>query len=459
MTAPVAPRRVTVVAPQTRVDISLPPQSTVAELIPHLARMAAPGDHVNGGWTLGRLGTDALDDSSTVASAGIRDGEILYLNPRGLQPAPLLFDDVVDAIAKATSDRRGTWRPGLTRGIGLSATFAALTALAVLIVMAGPPAPFGSLAAGALAAFLLLGGGVLSRAARDGTAGAVVAGAGVPAALLGGIAAIGTWTPGKPWSVGANAFAVGCSVTVVFTILAAIVVGARIAVFAALAAAGTIGAVGALVALGTGARGSSVAAGLVAAGMLISPVLPMLALRLARLPLPHVPTDPENFRRDERPTPGPEVSRSAEVAAQVLTGLLAALGAVVFGGTLALLGSGSMWARALGTAAGLALLLRSQAYLSAWQRGALMLGGAGVLAVTAASVAASGGEGTRVVMVGVVALAGLIALTYALRASRQQPSPYWTRLLDIIEFFSLVSLLPLAAAVIGIFAGVRSLGG
>jgi type VII secretion integral membrane protein EccD len=456
VTAPVAPRRVTIVAPQTRVDLSLPPQSTVAELVPHIVRMAAPADQLDGGWSLGRLGADPLDDTSTVASAGIRDGEILYLNPRGLQPAPLLFDDVVDAIAKATSDRRGTWRTGLSRAIGLGTAFAAFTCVAALAVMAAPR-PLGSLGAGTLALVLLLLGTALARGMRDGTAGAVVAGAGIPGVLLAGVSAIGRST--SIWSASASGVAVGCSMAVVFTVLAAIAVAARIAFFAAAASAATVGAVSALVVLSTGIRGSSVAAGVVAVGMLLTPMLPMVALRLARLPLPHIPADPENFRRDERPTLGPEVTKGAETAAQVLTGLLAAIGAVVFGGTLAVLPAGTVWARALGAAAGLALLLCARAYLSALQRGVLMLGGAGVLAATLVSLALDGGTAARSTVLGLVALAGVVSLAYALRASRQQPSPYWSRLLDVVEFLALLSLLPLAAAAIGIFGSVRGLGG
>jgi type VII secretion integral membrane protein EccD len=106
--------RVTVVTPFARVDVALPVRATLAELVPQLVRLAgAEGQATseNPGWVLTRLGGGAFAAGLTVTSAGIRDGDVLYLNPRERQVAPLVFDDVIDAIASAAENRAGTWGP------------------------------------------------------------------------------------------------------------------------------------------------------------------------------------------------------------------------------------------------------------------------------------------------------------------------------------------------------------
>jgi type VII secretion integral membrane protein EccD len=455
MSSLVALRRVTIVAPTARVDISLPVQSTVAELLPSLVEMAANGADVTAGWSLARLGAEPFPGSATVTSAGIRDGELLYLNPRDHQPTPLLFDDVVDAIAHAAARRAGTWRPELSRRVGLLATVTALAALSVLLGVAGiPGAPA---ITGGLAVVLLVTAAALSRAFGDAGAGAAVAIAGLPAALLAGIEVAGTGTVRFPPSAGG--LAVGCGTLLVYAVLSAVAVAHRVAVFAGVSVTAMAGGIAASAAILTNARPSSVSALLVPIAVVLSPALPMLALRVARLPLPRIPTDTAAFRADERPTLGPQVVGETEAAEAVLTGLLGAVATLVLAGAIGLLADGSVWARVLGGVAGLALLLRARAYVSIGQRGVLMLGGVGALLVTAGKLAVSGGDTTRVALVLGMLAVGLVCLVYALRAVDNQPSPYWSRLIDMVEFLALISLMPLAAAVLDIFTKVRGLGG
>ena len=79
--------RVTVVAPNTRIDLALPADVAVADLLPMLLDMsgeaaAADGGSRHGGWCLAKLGGDALDNSQTLASLGIVDGDLLQLRRR-----------------------------------------------------------------------------------------------------------------------------------------------------------------------------------------------------------------------------------------------------------------------------------------------------------------------------------------------------------------------------------------
>src|SRR5262249_12056666 len=138
----------------------------------------------------------------------------------------------------------------------------------------------------------------------------------------------------------------------------------------------------------------------------------------------------------------------------MLTALLAAVSAVSVGAAIVLVGTGATWPRTLAAVAGLALLLRSRAYKSFGQRTALIAGGATVLALTMIGLAR---EGSWLLPAASGAALGIAGLAHALRAPRNNPSPYWGRFLEVIEFFALVSLVPLAAAVLDLYQRARSL--
>lgn len=449
--------RVTVVAPTARVDISLPQQSTVAELVPILVRMTA-GERAGTGWTLGRLGADPFASSSTVAEVGLRDGELLYLNSRDARPAPLLFDDVVDAIASTAAEPRGLWRPVLTRAVGLTTALVALSGASILVAAVRPEWPLTSVVDGMLALVLLLGAAALGRGVADAWVPATLAGAGVPASFLAGIA-LGVRDGASPFAPRPEALAFGSAVLAIYAILAAAAVPDRFPWFAGVAVAAATGFVTALFTAATDTPSTSVAAVVAASALASSPLLPVSALRLGRLPLPRVPVDVAAFRRDESPTLGPEVADRTRTASDVLAGLLAAIATVVVGATVALAWSGNGWAWALASLSGFAMLLRSRAYVTASQRGALVVGAIVVLAVATPGLAASGSPTVRTALVAGVLLLGVVGLAYGARAIANQPSPYWTRLLDVLEVLTLVSLLPLAAGVLGLYQMARGLAG
>ncbi|BCJ33630.1 type VII secretion integral membrane protein EccD [Actinocatenispora thailandica] len=451
------PRRVTVVSPRARVDVALPVESTLAELLPQLVAMTgaqlpepAPTGAVTG-WSLARLGAEPFEAGLTVARAGVHDGDVLYLNPRRTRITPLLFDDVVDAIASA-ADGPGGWRPRLARRAALLAAALAAACAVALLTFAGPDWPLAPAGTGLLALLLVVSGGALSRAYADATAGAVLAAAGVPAALLAGATAI-------PDVTGTARFALGLAAVTVYAALAALAVADRIAWFVAVGVAGAGGCLAgsiAVLAHSTPVRGAAVAA---AVAVVCCPALPMLALRLGRLPLPRIPSDVAAFRAEESPVAGRDVVDETAAAQSALTGLLAALAAVVAGAAGVLVLGGSRWGWAVAGVAGLALLLRSRSYAGTGQRIALLVGGAVALIAVGARLAVEGGDSLRLVLLLVALLVVVGSTLVALRAGARDPSPYWSRLFDVLEFLSLVGVLPLAAAVLEIYQRVRDLTG
>jgi type VII secretion integral membrane protein EccD len=156
---------------------------------------------------------------------------------------------------------------------------------------------------------------------------------------------------------------------------------------------------------------------------------------------------------------GADVPARTRVASDALAGLLAAVALVVVAADVVLVRSSDAWAWALAGLSGLAMLLRARAYTRAVQRGALVAGGVAALVVAAPGLFMSGPPGLRPALIAGLAGLGVVGLAYGVRARANQPSPYWTRLLDGLEVLAVVSLVPLAAGVLGLYRTARGLGG
>jgi type VII secretion integral membrane protein EccD len=455
MTRTLASCRVTVVAPNTRMDVALPLACTLAELIPQLVRLAGGpaqpgGDSV--GWALARIGQGPFEPGLTVSAASIRDGEVLSLNPRARLEVPLLFDDVVDAIASAAQTRRGAWKPRVGRRLGV-AVAAALFAGTILLALA---ALWGSAVAaagtGLLAVAFLLAAAALSRAVGDSAAAAAVAGAGVLAAALAGLTAL---PPHALWPLAADSAGIGLGAVTLYCAAAAMLVPRAVAWFASTAVAAGLGALIAAVALLFGVTPVSAAAVSVTLLTAITGAAPMISLRLARLPLPRVPADIESFREDDRPALGSDVMDQTSLAAEALTGLVVAAGVVAAGCCVVVLGAGTFWSTLLVGLVGVGWILRSRGFAGAVQRVSLVVLGLAILAILGVYLVST--VDSPVLGLGAVALAvaGCACVFYAGRVTRGLHSPFRARWLDVLEYAVLFSLLPIAGAIVGVYNGIR----
>ncbi len=451
-----AARRVTVVTPNARVDVALPLEATLAELLPQLVRLVgAQTRTVSAGWALSRLGGAPLEPVLTVTAAGLRDGDVVYLRPREQYAAPLLFDDVIDAIASAAESRRGAWRPEVARRAGLVAGLIALLGAALLLLAGSDSRMVAAISCGAYAIVLLLAGGALARAYSDVVAGAVCAGAGAFAALVAGQNAL----PHKEfWPLSAAPFGVGLAAVALYCVVAAVVIADRLALFSGLAVAAAFGAVICAVVDLAGTRTVSACAVGIAVATALCAMAPMISLRMGRLPLPRVPSDVDAFRDEEDATLGPDVLAQTSNAEQILTGLLAAFGAVVVGSSVPLLRDTSRWSWTLAGLAGLVWVLRSRSYAGTVQRGVMLTAGLVVLVLGGIRLAVTVDRTWLLAIAGGVAVVAVVSLAYAARVVRGRRSPYWSRLIDITEFLSLVALLPVVGAILGIYRAVHNLG-
>ncbi|HVQ92532.1 MAG TPA: type VII secretion integral membrane protein EccD [Mycobacteriales bacterium] len=457
--------RLTVVAPSGMAEVALPADVPLADLLPTLVKQAG-GDLpdaglIHDGWVLQRLGGPPLDEDQTPAGLALRDGETVYLRPRQAALPTIDFDDLVDGVSTGVRDRADRWRGGFTRAGYLGVMLAALgLGLGVLLL----PGPTGTRAgvAGAVAVLLLAGAAAASRAAGDAVAGA---GLGVAAVLY--AALCGLLAPGLPAGAaglrgllaGPNVLAAGVA-AVAAAVLALLLVGVVPALFLGLlvTAGGVAG--GGVLAAAADRSAAQAAAAVAVVALAGSAAAPITAFRLARFVLPPLPSTAEELQQDVDPLPGESVLARTAVADRYLTALFGAVG-LLCAGCLTVLAGAAGWApRTLAAAICVALLLRSRVLVSGWQRLVALVPAVYGLATLALAVArdlpvdsrAPAGVGLLVVLAG-LCLAGAHLLP------GRRMTPLWGRAGDILETLVAASLIPLALAVLGLFAYVRSLGG
>ncbi|MEN3304669.1 MAG: hypothetical protein V7603_871 [Micromonosporaceae bacterium] len=439
--------RVVVSAPGRRVDVALPDRAPVAEFLPDLVRRAGEGladkGQAHGGWVLRRADGGALSVGEGLSQQGVRDGEVLHLVPARERWPELEYDDVVDAIAVGARRYGRGWDGGATRATGLGLAGALL--LAGLVALARSGSASGP-AALVVAAVLLIAGIVASRAYGDAASGGSLALAALPYAAAGGALLLRIRQPAP----GGTHLLVAGAVLVLASVVAAVGVGGPPRLFVAGAVAGLAGGLGAVLDLWLPAAGSAA----VVLTVLVTGVaaLPLVAIRLGKLPMPVPAPRGEPEPRPERTRLYAAVVRTDEM----LTGMLLGTAVAGIGCGLVLAISGGWAGRALVAVAGAGLALRSRLFPTVRQRLPLLLGGAvGYLTLFGVLIAAGRLAGP-VLAAGLVAVA--LALVVAGRAyQRRAPGPYLGRAADLLDAACVVSVTPLACGVLGLFGAVRAL--
>ncbi|GAA3538240.1 type VII secretion integral membrane protein EccD [Amycolatopsis ultiminotia] len=453
--------RVTVVAPTTRIDVALPADVAVADLLPMLLDMAKEvtpdGGARHGGWALAKLGDAPLDPSRTLASLGVIDGELLQLRKRNENPPPPLYDDVVDAIAEADPDSFRPWTKETAQRFGHVAGGLALIASALALFFGGSlygGSALGSALAGGLGAIACVAvGATLAKGYQAEATGVLIAAAGgVPLAFVSGFYIV----PGL--SVRANLL-LGAVLMLIVAAVCILVVGAGIRVFIAAATAGAFGAVAFLVAtLVTSATTPAVAAGVVAVALACISLLPRTTIWLAKLPLPHVPGTAEELKEDSGFPDYHAIEQRTSVAHDYMTGLMIGCGATAALSAVIAATAPNVFGPILGVVATLVLLLRARAYANGAQAIALlttgMIAAAGILLGWLFSVQA---EYRLLYVFVVLVLVAAGSLVVGVIFPNQRFSPPLRRTVEIIEAICIAVVLPLALGVMDLYMTLRHL--
>jgi type VII secretion integral membrane protein EccD len=451
--------RVTISSPQRRVDVALPDGVPLAELLPELLGHAGEGladeGERHGGWVLRRSDGTPLTTGSPLASQGVRDGAVLHLIPARAEWPELEYDDVVEAIAAGARRYGLGWSARASRVAGLAAAGLVLLVGLIAVLGAGPEWALPGVVSAGVALLLVVAGIVASRAYGDGQVGATLAAYSLPYAFVGGLvvlAADRTQVSGfDEWNL-----LLGAMTMLLAALVGAVGTGYGLRLFIAGATTGVLGAVGALIWHYTSAPGAAAALlALLVAGI---GAVPLLAIRFGRLPMPAttLPADLSAGGRGLEPQPDRErVFAAVARTDDMLTGML--LGLTIAGAL-----SSVVLARANDVSAGLliavastALLLRARLFVTVRQR--LPLVGAGVVgyALLAAGILASGGPEVHLVGALALAIVAVVVAAAGARYAQRAPSPYLARAADVLDALCVVSVLPIACAVLGLYGVVR----
>ena len=179
--------RVTVASGSRRVDLVLPGAVPVAELVPELARSVGllDGATVYGGYHLVTPEGRRLASDAGLMIQGIEDGGLVTVTAGVDDPVPRVYDDVVEAMTDVVERDLKPWQPASGRRTALAAAalLLALGAVALLI----QDSRLSAVAAALVAACLVTGAIVLSRAQREPEAAVAVAWMGVGYAAVAGL--------------------------------------------------------------------------------------------------------------------------------------------------------------------------------------------------------------------------------------------------------------------------------
>ncbi|MFF4173962.1 type VII secretion integral membrane protein EccD [Streptomyces sp. NPDC001744] len=480
--------RVTVVAPDSRIDVALPEDIAVADVHPEILRLTGQTQAAGTptGYHLVRRDGSVLDGARTLAAQRVLDGEVLSLRPFARSLPPAVYDDVSDAVASAVTRDRHLWSDELLRGAGLLGGVLLLVLMNFVLWYADPVRHdmhgLPGIVAGAAGLLLTAFAGVRARVYRDRPTAVALGLGALPLLLTAGSGIIGP-DPGQ--GPGRLQFLLGCVTVLVASVVLVALTPSGDAPFVAATFLAAVGTLATFVAILTGATATGAAAVCAPVALGLVAFLPGLSARFARLPIGYAAPrsaagdeflgDPRQPGEEARPVDGERIALQARRGHEMLLGLVGGCAAVVVGSAAVLGFAGNVWGQLLALASGLAMLLRARLFRYTSQVACALVAGIAAVALLVLGLSLNppadlvgdllvygdrGGLDIRTIWL-TAAVAGGAALITAigLIVPKKGLSPFWGRLLDLTEGFVLLSLVPLCLAVLDVFTTVRSLTG
>ncbi|MEY9969184.1 type VII secretion integral membrane protein EccD [Streptacidiphilus sp. MAP12-16] len=469
--------RVTVVAPDSRIDVALPEDVPLADVYPEVLRLSGQTlpEGAPTGFHLVRRDGSVLDSSLPLIAQQVRDGDLLSLRPFAESLPPAVYDDVAEAVATAVAADRTLWGPELMRGAGLIGGVLLLALLGFALWFSDLQHDMHSLPgllSGVTAFVLVALAGVRARVYDDRGSALALGLAALPHALIGGSGII---APALGHGPGRIQFLVGCVVVLIASVLLTALMPGGDAPFVAatvVSAVGTLATFGAV--LGDASAREVAAASAVVAVALIG-FLPQLSARFARLPVAfHAPqqvggrVEAEQNADDEETADYTRIAAKARRGHELLVGLVGGCAAVVVGSATVLAFSGSRWPELLAMVLGVTTMLRARLFRHTTQVLCLLTAGLLSLGLLVLGVALhmqlflyqnlnnASAVDLRTILLGVsIAVGAAFLVAVALVVPARGVSPFWGRILDLVDGLMLAALIPLALAVLNVYAAVR----
>ncbi|MEV7872335.1 type VII secretion integral membrane protein EccD [Streptomyces sp. NPDC088124] len=488
--------RVTVVAPDSRIDVALPEDIAVADVHPEILRLTGQTQTAGTptGYHLVRRDGTVLDGARTLAAQQVLDGEILSLRPFAESLPPAVFDDVSDAVASAVRRDRHLWSDDLLRGAGLVGGVLLLVLMGFVLWFADPVRHdmhgLPGIIAGVVGVLLTAFAGVRGRVYAD-RASAVALGLGALPLLL--IAGSGILAPDPGQGPGRLQFLLGCVTVLVASVILVALTPSGDAPFVAATFLATVGTLATFVMILTEASATDTAAVCVPVAVGLVAFLPGLSARFARLPIGYAspraagdgasdgmsdaydPAGDPDTAPDAEPVDAARIAAQARRGHEMLLGLVGGCAAVVVGAAAVLGFSDSVWAQLLALTAGLATLLRARLFRYTSQVVCALTAGIAAIALLILGLSLNppadhvrellmygdrGALDIRTIWLTASVAAGAALITaIGLIIPRKGLSPFWGRLLDLAEGAVLLSLVPLCLAVLDVFSAARALTG
>ncbi|WP_256106586.1 type VII secretion integral membrane protein EccD [Streptomyces sp. ODS05-4] len=471
--------RVTVVAPDGRVDLALPDDAPVADLYPEVLRLSgqSPAAGAPVGYHLVRRDGTVLDAARSLTAQRVLDGELLFLRPFAESLPPAVFDDVSDAVASAVSRDRTLWSDALMRAAGLTGGAVLLVLLAFVLWTSDPRHDMNGLPgilAGVAALALLALAGVRARVYDDrGAAAAFGIGALANAAVAG--AGLLPFADGQ--GAGRLQALLACGTVLLLSTVLTLLSPRGDSPFVAFVFASAVASLAVFAGILTGMTPAETAAvcAPVAAGALA--FLPGLSTRFAKLPIGFEPPRPSAGGYGEAaeppaPVDAERITAQARRGHELLVGLVGGCALLAVGASAVLGFSDGVWPRLLALATGLAMMTRAHLFRYTSQVGCALASGLASLTVLGIGLslnpprhlieAALRGDGAgldlrTVWLAAAVAVVAAVVVSVGLIVSRAGVTPFWGRFLEIAEAFVLLTLAPLALAVFDVYHSIRAL--
>ncbi|MEU9700664.1 type VII secretion integral membrane protein EccD [Streptomyces sp. NPDC047981] len=453
--------RLTVHTPRRLVELAVPADVPVADLLPILLDHAGEGLAEEGiehdGWVLQRLGGHPLDDESTLEALALRDGETLHLRPRSQTLPPLHFDDLVDAVASTMRERPHGWAERTSRRSLRTVAVVLLAAGLVVLALPGGAAPLRAAVAAATALLVLFAAASASRAVGDAAAGAALGALAPPyLALAGALLPVGE---ASPQVIGARLLA-GSAAAAGGAVLAVVAVAAFVPLLVGCAVVALMGVVWGCLMLLLDVPAAHAASIVAVVAVAFGGLVPGMAFRLSGLKLPALPTNAEQLQEGIEPHPNQQVVDRTALAEEWMTALYAATGLVCAAVVTGLVVDRPTTASLI-TAAVLSvlLLLHARGVGHAWQRPALLLPGLFGLVLLSVRLGIGLSVEQRPGLVAVLLALGASAAIASWTVPGRRVLPHWGRAADILHTLCAVALIPLSLWVLGLYATLRGVGG
>ncbi|MEV5875495.1 type VII secretion integral membrane protein EccD [Streptomyces sp. NPDC052101] len=473
--------RVTIVAPDSRIDVALPDDVPVADLYPEILRLSQQSPEAGApvGYHLVRTDGTVLDSARSFAAQRILDGELLTLRPFADSLPPAVFDDVSEAVASAVTRQHKLWSGDLTRAAGRVGGGVLPALLAFVAWTADPRHDMHGLAGilAAVAGLLLVVLSAVRARVYDDRGSAVALGLGALPNI--GVAGSGLLALTHGEGIGRLQFLLACAAVLVAALILALCSPHGDGPFVAFAFASAIALVVVFVSTLTHWSPTETAAVCAPVAVCALAFLPGMSMRFARLPIgfENPSSGPTRSAYGTEPAAAEPVDTErieaqARRGHELLVGLVGGCALLAVGASAVLGFSDDVWAQVLALATGVAMLMRAGLFRYTAQVAPVLAAGLGSLVLLGLGLAlnpphhvvmqALTGNRTdldirTIWLIAAIGAATALVTALGLILPRGGLTPFWGRFLEICEGFVLLTLIPLTLAVFDVYATARAM--